>query len=212
MTNLQTMKSLTRNTATLRNEIAKHLAADAVIQGDYWQDCNYKGCFLGCLSHSSSRHQAISLIQECYGLPAPLLGIAEIIFERLDPEESKAFFASFPDAVNQDNKDLSLVHWAFLAETLRRLPPQLTDLQKIIDDVINGMDLLASGDEWPAAAEAAARAAARAAEAAARAAAWAAMAARDAAMAADSAEIRHQRDSLLKLIKDAPICNNSQFI
>lgn len=39
--------------------------------------------------------------------------ISECIFEQLPEEEAKEFFASFPDAVGVDSKDLSLVHWKF---------------------------------------------------------------------------------------------------
>jgi len=42
---------LTINTEILRAEVASHIANDAVVQGQYWNEG--KGCFIGCLAHSS---------------------------------------------------------------------------------------------------------------------------------------------------------------
>jgi hypothetical protein len=151
---------------------------------------------------------------ERFGLTESILRIAEHIFESLPLEEAKQFFYDFPDAVATDGKDLSLIHWAFLGETLRNLPPQRLEIQAVIDPVIDGMDLLASGNVWEKNAWAAAGAAARAAWDAARdaaGAAWAAWdAARDAAgAAARAAETRRQRESLLRLIREAPVVTPS---
>jgi hypothetical protein len=157
---------LSINTDTLRAEVAAHIAADAVVQGHYWKDG--KGCFIGCLAHSRDA----TVLGDRFGLPLPLVRICEGIFEALPADEAKSFFAAVPDAVGVDGKDLSRVHWAFLAEELRALPEVPPEVQAVIDPVIAGMDLLASGQKWPAAA----RAAARAADAA------------DAAYAADAAD------------------------
>jgi hypothetical protein len=179
---------LTKNTDKLRSEVAAHVAADSVVQGDYWDAENHKGCFIGCLAKDNlpSKNEAE------YGLPVMVQRIAESIFEGLAPDEAKAFFAALPDAVSCDGKDLSKVGWQFLAAELRALPAQSAEIQLVIDPVIAGMDLLASGQEWAAAwAADATWAAARAADAAdtARAAwaAWAAARAADAAWAADAA-------------------------
>jgi hypothetical protein len=174
------MTILTINHAKLASEVAKHIAADAVVQGEYWDGTH--GCFIGCLAHSSDA----SLLEREYGLPEPLVRICENIFEGLAPDEAKAFFAAIPDAVGRDGKDLSRVHWAFLASELRALPKVLDDIQAVIDPVISGMDLLAAGGKWSAdAARAAASAAA--AEAASRDAyAAAARAARAAAARAEA--------------------------
>jgi hypothetical protein len=173
------------NTDTLRAEVAAHIAADAVVQGHYWKDG--KGCFIGCLAHSRDA----TVLGDRFGLPLPLVRICEGIFEALPADEAKSFFAAVPDAVGVDGKDLSRVHWAFLAEELRALPEVPPEVQAVIDPVIAGMDLLASGQKWPAAARAAARAAADAAYAAyaahAAQAAYAADAAADAAHAARAA-------------------------
>jgi hypothetical protein len=144
---------LSINTDTLRAEVAAHIAADAVVQGHYWKDG--KGCFIGCLAHSRDA----TVLGDRFGLPLPLVRICEGIFEALPADEAKAFFAAVPDAVGVDGKDLSRVHWAFLAEELRALPEVPPEVQAVIDPVIAGMDLLASGQKWPAAARAAARAA-----------------------------------------------------
>ena len=177
---------LTRNTDILRKEVAAHLAADALTRGVYWggegNAVGGKGCFIGCLTHSSDPAPAF----ERFGLPIAVMRIAESIFEALPDDEGKAFFAALPDAVGRDGKDLSRVHWAFLAAELRALPKTTDAVQAVIDPVIDGMDLLASGKEWPYAAAAAyaAYAAAYAAASAADAAAYAADAAAGAARAA----------------------------
>ena len=237
------MTTLTRNTEALRKEVAAHIEADALIRGQYWGDG--KGCFIGCLTHSDDPAPAF----ERFGLPVAVLRIAESIFEALSDADGRVFFATLPDAVERDGKDLSRVHWAFLAAELRALPPVSQGVQDVIEPVIAGMDALASGGDWPlhaadaadaaraanAAARAAyaARAAAYAADAAARAAyaaadaaahaAYAADAAADAAYAADAATYAayaatyaadaadaaayaarlRQRDTLLRLIKEA---------
>jgi hypothetical protein len=224
------MTILTRNIDVLRKEVEAHLAADALVAGHYWfsrpNAVGGKGCFIGCLTHSEDP----SLAHERFGLTVPLMRIAENIFEALPQEDGRAFFAALPDAVEANGKDLSRVHWAFLASELRALPKVDEGTQPAIDHVIEGMDLLAIGKEWSAdaaraaayAARAAARAAAYAAAyavdaayAAARAAAYAAAYAVDAAYAAadaaraaayaDAAARIRQRDTLLRLIKEAPM-------
>jgi hypothetical protein len=175
---------LTRNYDTLVAEVKAHIAADAIIPGAYWKPSDNKvggtGCFISCLTHSDDPAPAF----ERFGLPEPLLRIAESIFEALPSADAKAFFAALPDAVACDGKDLSRVHWHFLAAELRALPAQIGDVKEAIDCVIVGMDLLAKGQDWPDAADAAAAAACAAANAAADAAAYAALAACAAARAA----------------------------
>jgi hypothetical protein len=217
---------LTRNFDQLSKEVKHHVACDAIQQGGYWDGS--RGCFIGCLSHFSDTAK----VQDEYGLPIMLQRIAESIFESLPLKEAQAFFAAFPTAIKCDNKDLSKVGWQFLASELRSLPPQPAEITAVIEPVVVGMDLLAAGQEWPAAAAAAAYDAARAAYAAAYdadyaaaraaaaayaaaraayaadAAAYAAYAADAAAYAADAyaADARlRQRDLLLKLITEAPI-------
>jgi hypothetical protein len=216
---------LTRNTDKLCQEVAAHVAADSIVQGTYWDSEYKRGCFIGCLARGAD--PAIS--ETAYGLPVMVQRIAENIFEVLPADEAKAFFAALPDAVSCDGKDLSKVGWQFLAAELRSLPEQFAEIQAVVDPVIAGMDLLASGQEWSAAAadaaaaaaaDAAAYAAAADAAAAAAYAAWAvadaadaadaaaayaaADAARAAADAAADARLR-QRDLLLQLISEAPV-------
>jgi hypothetical protein len=219
------MTTLTKNTDLLKQEVHEHITADSVVQGNYWTAAN--GCYMGGLTKTHDSTPAV----ERFGLTESILRIAEHIFESLPLEEAKQFFYDFPDAVATDGKDLSLIHWAFLGETLRNLPPQRLEIQAVIDPVIDGMDLLASGNVWEKNAWAAAGAAARAAWAAwdaardaaraawaawdaardAAGAAWAAWdAARDAAgAAARAAETRRQRESLLRLIREAPVVTPS---
>lgn len=194
--------TLTRNHALLEAEVKAHLDADALVAGTYWQDADNaaggKGCFIGCLTHTCDPAPAF----ERFGLTEPIMRIAENIFEALPAHEGKAFFAALPAAVGRDGKDLSRVHWAFLASELRALPPQEGDVKYSIDTVAAGMDLLAAGEVWSTEDSRAAGAAADAARAAS--AARAARAAYTAAYAADvtSARIR-QRDTLLRLISEA---------
>ena len=210
------MTILTKNFADMKAQVEAHVKADQVIQGNYW-DGN-RGCFIGCLAHSSDPMEAVRK----YGLTEPILRIAENIFEALPAAEAKAFFAALPDAVGCDGKDLSRVHWRFLAAELRALPKQPTRIQATIDPVIAGMDLMAEGKEWVDAADAvdaadratyeAARAAAHVAYAvdaayAARATYEAARAAAHAAYAVDAAYAARlrQRDTLLRFISEAPL-------
>ena len=221
---------LTKNIEIMLAEVDQHIAADAVIQGKYWDGS--RGCFIGCLAHSGDA----TVLQERFGMPLPLVRICEGIFEALPDADAKAFFAEIPRAIGRDGKDLSRVHWQFLASELRALPPVSVDIQAAIDPIIAGMDLLASGETWGdavaraaadaarAVARAAAYAVAGAADAVARAAAYAAYAAdavaraaadaaayavaRAAAYAADAAadavaRVR-QRDTVLQLLRDAP--------
>ena len=208
--------TLTKNTEILRAEVAAHIAADALVRGAYWKPSKNavggQGCFISCLTHSSDPTPAF----ERFGLPVAVLRIAENIYEDLPDDEGTAFFAALPDAVGRDGKDLSRVHWGFLASELRALPQTTDAAQAVIDPVIKGMDLLFSGQQWPDARAAAAfdsgaasasRAAADAAYAAADATyatARAAYATARAAGASARTTVRlRQRDTLLALISVA---------
>ena len=165
---------LTKNHEKLTIEVKRHIEADAVMQGSYWGGS--KGCFIGCLAHSSDPKK----LGDLYGLPLPLVRICENIFENTPAEDAKDFFAAIPDAVGHDGKDLTRVHWAFLASELRALPEVDTDTQAAIDTVIDGMNILVSGGDWSE----------KAADVTVRAAAYAA------------ARLR-QRDTILRLIEVA---------
>lgn len=142
------MTILTKNTDKLRQEVASHVAADSIVQSTYWDEEANRGCFIGCLAHADDP----AINEATYGLPVMLQRIAESIFEALPANEAKWFFAALPDAVGCNGKDLSKVSWQFLAAELRSLPEQPAEIQAVIDPVIAGMDLLASGQEWPEAA------------------------------------------------------------
>ena len=180
---------LTKNMAEFSATIKAHAAADLIEQGKYYDDKTGRGCFIGCLAHGDD----IGLIATKYGLPMPLTRLLEHVFERLDADNARAFFAAIPDAIGGNGRDLGRVHWAFLGDILRHMPPQPTDIQAVIDPVIEGMDLLARGENWEAAEAAWAAAVAEAAVA---------EAAR-AAEAARSDEIIRQRDALLRMIREA---------
>lgn len=169
---------LTKNHAALTQEVAAHIEADAVIAGHYWEADNNAvggtGCFIGCLSHGESAQD----VTDRFGLPLPLVKIAENIFESLSEKDRRDFFAAIPAAVGGNGKDLSLVHWKFLAAELRALPAVPSNIQNVIDPVILGIELLAGGGDWP----------------------------RDAAdAAADAAARIRQRDTFLSLISDAEV-------
>ena len=150
---------LTRNYDTLVAQVKAHIAADAIVRGAYWKPSanavGGTGCFISCLTHSDDPAPAF----ERFGLTKPLLRIAESIFEALPSADATAFFSALPAAVACDGKDLSRVHWHFLAAELRALPAQTGDVKAAIYRVIVGMDLLAKGQDWPDAAKAAAQAA-----------------------------------------------------
>lgn len=182
---------LTTNIAEMLAETQAHIAADAVRQGSYWD--GEHGCFIGCLSHSSRAET----LTERFGLPLPLVRICEGIFEGLPAAEARDFFAAIPVSIGRDGRDLSRVHWAFLASTLRRLPRTTHDVNVAVDVVIEGLDRLARGDVWSAARAAAEAAWAAEATRAAAEASWAAARTAEAAWA----ERCHQRDDLLTLLR-----------
>ena len=140
---------LTRNTAKLKEEVAAHVAADSIVQGIYWDEENKRGCFISCLAKAADE---AAIIEDTYGLPVMVQRIAEGIFEALPLNEAKEFFAALPNAVACDGKDLTKVGWQFLATELRNLPEQPAEIQAVTDPIIAGMDLLASGQVWGAAA------------------------------------------------------------
>lgn len=215
----------TINIEKMRAEIEAHIAADAVRGGHYWD--GETGCFIGCLAHSADAAE----LQRRYGLPLPFVRLCEVIFEGLPASEQPVFFREVGEAVDRDGRDLSRVHWAFLADALRHLPR--TGAQDVVDRVIVGMDLLAAGEQWPDAAAVRAdttRDRSRATRTATRTAALAANAARAAALASHAAaaaataaaadaasavwaasaprnraqEIERQRRALLDIIRAAP--------
>lgn len=216
---------LTKNFQKLKAEVAAHVNADRVAQG------SYKTCFIGCLADGYNNPK---FIEAEYGIPLMVTRIAESIFEGLSADEAPLFFDAFPKAIGSDGKDLTRVSWKFLAAELRALPPAPDDIQAYIGSVIEGMDLLGDGKEWPEAAFNATSAdtlaaafsdayAARTARFAWKAragrsigssdaatyAAWSATYAARAAGYTGSATYAaarlRQRDTLLRLIKEAPV-------
>ena len=84
-------------------------------------------------------------IAEKYGMPLPLAHIIKNISEGVpEAEEGIQFLSDIPDAIGADGKDLSLVHWQFLRDTLLRLPKVTPEIKV----VIKGMRLLAKGKKW----------------------------------------------------------------
>ena len=182
---------LTKNIEKFASLTRQHAEADLLVQGTYYDEDTGKACFIGCFAHGNRPE----VIAEEFGIPVMLSRIAERIFEALPKGEDLDFFLAVPGAIGSDGKDLSRVGWAFLADTLRAMPPQDGAVKQAVDDVISGLDRLAAGGEWLTAARAKADAAAEAAWAAAWAAnaakaaeaAWAAAWAAEAARAAEAA-------------------------
>jgi hypothetical protein len=214
---------ITKNFHQLKAEVQRHVEADQVAQG------SYKTFFIGCLSGGVNNP---AYIEREYGIPMMISRVAESIFEELSPGDAPEFFAAFPKAIGCNGKDLTRVGWKFLSAELRELLPVSAETQAVVAPVIVGMDLLAEGKKWHVSDSAAAWAAAWAANAdsAANAALAAisfrkaALATNYAALAADSANFaarafqataladgdpilarRKQRDTLLQLIKEAPV-------
>ena len=192
----------TQNIQQMTAEIDAHRAADLLVQGSYYDGATGRGCFIGCLAHGNDT----AAIAERFGVPESLTRLLEAIFERLPFDEAAEFFSAIPRAIGRDGRDLTRVHWAFLADLLRHLPD--TQARGVAADVTAGIDLLAEGKDWPGAAEAAEEAV-TVYRAAAEAAYWAAEAAEakaasvEAAVEARVKETRRQRDAILRLIREA---------
>lgn len=179
--------------AMVRAQVDAHTAADEIVQGVYWE--NGKGCFIGCLAHSSSADK----VQELTGFPPMLTRVAESIFEGLDNAAAK----DFPQAVIAAplvGADLSLVPWQFLhwcvTDALHQYADPATQAAcapavQVLSDKARGVPVAADAAD---AAYAAARAAADAARAAARAAAYAA-----------DAICERQAAKLIELLAAAPV-------
>lgn len=142
----------TKNIEQMKVVTQQHIEADAVMQGDYWQqdsnDVGGRGCFIGCLTHGRNAKD----IESKFGMPLMLVHLAESIFERLESEDAKKFFEDIPEAIGKNGKDLSLVAWKFLASELRAIPQVDSDTSELIGRVIAGVDSLAAGGEYPEAA------------------------------------------------------------
>jgi hypothetical protein len=63
--NNQQSLMLTKNTDQLRRKVAAHVKADSIIQGDYWDPEQQRGCFIGCLAHGDDP----AIGEATYGLP-----------------------------------------------------------------------------------------------------------------------------------------------
>ena len=185
---------LTKNIEKFAALTRQHAEADLLVQGYYYDKDTGKACFIGCFAHGNRPE----VLAEEFGIPVMLTRIAEQIFEALPKDEARAFFLAIPGAIGSDGKDLSRVGWAFMADTLRAMPPQEGAVKQAVADVIAGLDRIAAGEEWLSAEEAKAAAAAAAEEAA-----WPAVEAKAAWPAA--AENGRQRDAFLRLVSEAPV-------
>lgn len=135
-----------RNFAKLKAEVQKHVAADAVAQGMYWDRRTQRGCFIGCLAGGNH----VLLIAREYGIPASLSRLAEAIFEALPADEAPKFFATFPDALGGDGKDVHGVPFLFIAEQLRQMPMENVSVaaQSALGRWADGLELMARDQPW----------------------------------------------------------------
>jgi hypothetical protein len=134
----------TKNIDLMLSETLAHYNADQIVQGSYWRSVDQVGCFIGCLTHGDDAFDVTSK----FGIELPIVRLLESIYEGLEEEESKEFFKAIPVAIGKDGRDLSLVKWAFLRDTLKALPKQDKETQAVIDPIIEGMALLADGGVW----------------------------------------------------------------
>ena len=139
---------LTHNIKAFQKRSSDHAAADLYIGGTYLKKATGQACFIGCHIQSNDPQK----IEDMYGIPVALIKIAESIFENIDTTKAKTEFAlEFAAAVGHDGRDLSRVQWQFLSAMLREILPQPNAIQAVIDPVIAGINLLASGQKWIAA-------------------------------------------------------------
>ena len=120
---------LSKNIEKMKTNVADHIAADQVVQDIHWE--NNKSGFIGGLAHSFESQT----VTEKYGMPKLLVGVCQNIFENLPEKEAVQFFADIPIAIGLDGKDLSLVQWQFLRDLLSRLPSITITTQKVINGV-----------------------------------------------------------------------------
>lgn len=169
----------------IRQQVIAHEAADEIVQGRYWE--NGKGCFIGCIAHSSDAEAAAGML----GGDVMLVRIAESIFESLPNAEAKKFPARVLLAPRV-GADLSRVSWQFLLWAVGDALRHADDSTKAACEPAVAV-LRAKSNGEDVSSDAAARAAAYAAADAARAAAY----------AADAAARIRQADKLVELLSVA---------
>jgi hypothetical protein len=135
---------LTKNIEEMKTETLRHIEIDAVIQSIYWEASRTQGCFIGCLTHSSEAQK----VTDMFGIELDIVLLLESIFEDLSEEDHVDFFRDIAFAIGDDGKDLSMVKFKFLRDTLKALPKQSKDNQNLIDPVIDGLDLVSNGGHW----------------------------------------------------------------
>ena len=125
----------TQNTTVLKTDVSSHVTFDQIVQGMYWTDNT------GCLTQPGKSR---SVNEAFFDMPLPLVRICEDIFGGLSEHAAVRFFADVSQAIGYDKKDLGLVQWQFLRDTLLRLPKMTPETQTVIE----GLSLLADGKEW----------------------------------------------------------------
>lgn len=173
---------------------AEHRALDAVIQGTGYE--NGRGCFIGCTMQEYKHESFASQIG-----PDWLAHLADKIFEGLPRAEAAQFGTDLLDAIPV-GVDLEPVRWRLAIERHTRQIDALEgntegyaqECRLAIREVIDYCKLMLTGEVGESAAESAAWSAAESAWSE----AWSA-----ARSAARSAIWQWERDTLIKLIKEA---------
>ena len=130
-------------------ELEAHRAADRLVKGRYWE--NGKGCAVGCTIKSGNH----SLYESKFGIPQSLARLEDAIFEGLPNQLAQHWPVRFMSSINV-GADLSLVQWHILTWIVQRANP---DPDAVVQRVLDGLAMLASGLPWPDANAAAADAA-----------------------------------------------------
>lgn len=186
--------------AAILDQLRAHYEADELTQGIGWEDG--KGCAVGCTLHAYDH----ALYETRFGIPQMLARLEDRIFEGLEPIDAKEWPLRFMSAI-QPGTDLSRVGWRFLHWLLTDLPKTDDDrVNAAVATVTDGLALLAAGEPWPSAADAAraARAAAEAAHAATMGEeTWAAADAAAATADGHHDAYRRQADKLIELLNAA---------
>lgn len=167
--------------------VQEHQRLDQILQGKYWEQCDdgvFRGCGIGCVTHSSDHMDFERLLQ----LPVALAYLYEHIFESLPGEDANAwplrFIQAVPVGVDLDLVLPKFVHWILAdPDGIRRHADAAT--RPIIGTLTGMYARRIAGEPFN---ESAAESAARAA----RSAAW---------RAAEMAAIDRQADKLVEILE-----------
>ncbi len=200
-------------------EMQEHKRLDQLARGHYWEQRKNSGCAIGCMAGMETDGSAHAFVAKKLGLTEGLLHIVDNLFENIPDGEHLDWPLQFLEAIPV-GANLDAVYPKYM---LALATDETYGLRGLIEKTQGTPEELAQFDAFAAlyrvwvetgerpphssweVSERAARAAWAARDARAARAAWAARAARAAraAWAARAAYIRFERDTLLKLLKEA---------